>query len=189
MKALTGILMMLAFSATAYAEDLTQIKVKTMENKPAAQAAPATAEPATQATPAAAPAMGMVARSAVTSGIENREPVDQLTSATTNMDKVYYFTELRDMQGQTVTHRWEHNGEVMAEVPFEIGGPRWRVFSSKRLEPNWTGDWKVSVVDATGSTLSVNTFTYDQATAPSGMSSEMPKETPGAEQKAEAPNS
>ena len=93
---------------------------------------------------------------------------------------LYYFTEVRDMAGQTVKHRWEYGDQVMAEVEFEIGGPRWRVYSSKNLQPGWTGDWKVSVVDAAGNPLSVNTFTYTEAPAstssdmPTGTSSDMP---------------
>ena len=78
-------------------------------------------------------------------------------------NRIYYFTEIRDMAGQTVTHRWEHDGQVMAEVPFEVGGDRWRVYSSKNLEPSWTGEWKASVVDGSGATLSANTFTYNKA--------------------------
>ena len=65
------------------------------------------------------------------------------------------------MAGETVTHRWEYNGQVMAEVDFQIGGPRWRVYSSKTMMHDWVGDWKVSVVDEDGSPLSVNTFSYE----------------------------
>ena len=69
------------------------------------------------------------------------------------------------MAGQTVTHRWEHDGKVMAEVPFTVNGARWRVFSSKNLDESWLGEWKVSVVDEAGGTLAVNTFTYEKAAA------------------------
>ncbi|MGW8247557.1 MAG: DUF2914 domain-containing protein [Acidiferrobacterales bacterium] len=106
---------------------------------------------------------GTIARSAFTTEIENREPVNAVTKLDTDEHKIYYFTELKGMEGQQVTHRWEHNGKVMAEVPFQVGGPRWRVYSSKRLENDWTGEWKVSVIDGNGSTLGVNTFTYVKA--------------------------
>ena len=79
------------------------------------------------------------------------------------------------MEGQQVTHRWEHDGKVMAEVPFQVGGPRWRVYSSKQLENDWTGEWKVSVVDGNGSTLGVNTFTYEKAPAAPAPAPEMNK--------------
>jgi hypothetical protein len=78
----------------------------------------------------------------------------------------------------------------MAEVPFEIGGQRWRVFSSKNLAPSLTGEWKVSVLDASGSALSSNTFAYSQAPEPSATSDTMPKEmsaSPTEAQQAPAP--
>ena len=126
-------------------------------------AAPAPAAEA--AAPAATPPAptGTIARSSFTTEIENREPVNSITKLDTDEHKIYYFTELKGMEGQQVTHRWEHNGKVMAEVPFQVGGQRWRVYSSKQLENDWTGEWKVSVVDGNGSTLGVNTFTYVKA--------------------------
>ena len=148
----------------------------------AEEAAMPVTEPAPQET--AAPAAetaptpsGTVARATFTKGVEDREPVDSVDALSTDDSKVYYFTELRDMAGQTVTHRWEHDGKVMAEVPFTVNGARWRVFSSKNLEPSWTGEWKVSVVDEAGGTLAVNTFTYEKsAGAPAAM--EQPEAQP-----------
>jgi hypothetical protein len=74
--------------------------------------------------------------------------------------RIYFFSELKDMANHKVTHRWEHSGKVMSEVSFDVGADRWRVFSSKTLDPSWTGEWKVSVVDESGNTLGTNTFTY-----------------------------
>lgn len=97
---------------------------------------------------------GTVARSAFTSSIADREPVDTLQQMTAMEQKVYFFTELRDMEGQTATHRWELNGEVMAEVAFEVKGSRWRVWSSKNLQPQWIGEWKVSVLNGANEVIS-----------------------------------
>jgi len=116
---------------------------------------------------------GTIARSAITTAVENREPVDSINKLSTDSHKVYYFTELKGMEGQQVTHRWEYNGKVMAEIPFQVGGQRWRVFSSKQLDGIWQGEWKVSVVDANGGTLGVNTFTYEAET-PAAKAEEQP---------------
>jgi hypothetical protein len=90
-----------------------------------------------------------VARHQFTSSIEEREPADSLSDAM-NVNPLYYFTELRDFQDSTVVHRWVFNDEVKAEVTFKVGGPRWRVYSSKRFQPDWDGEWKVEVVDQAG---------------------------------------
>jgi hypothetical protein len=106
---------------------------------------------------------GEVSRSAFTSEIADREPVDQITALDNDVTRVFFFSELVGLDGQTVVHRWEHNGEMLAEVPFEVGGPRWRVFSSKNLDPLWLGEWSVRVVDGAGNELSLDSFTYSKA--------------------------
>ena len=109
------------------------------------------------------PSGGRIARSTFTTQVIDREPADSVTELTTLNNQVYYYTELLGMAGQTVTHRWSYDGEVMAEVSFTVGGSRWRVWSSKSLVPGWTGDWKVSVVNEAGDVLGGNRFTYASA--------------------------
>jgi hypothetical protein len=112
---------------------------------------------------AAAPPTGTVSRSAFTSAIADREPVDQVTHLDNDMTRIFFFTELSGLEGETVMHQWEHNGEVMAVVPFEVGGSRWRVYSSKSLDPQWLGQWSVRVMDGGGNELSRDSFTYTEA--------------------------
>ena len=121
---------------------------------------------------------GSVVRSTFTTEIKEREPANDLKTITNDEGKVYYYTELRDMSGQTATHRWEYNGEVKAEVKFNVGGPRWRVWSSKSFVPGWTGDWKVSVINGAGEVIAEDMFNYAAA--------EM-KETPAPAQVEPAP--
>lgn len=133
---------------------------------PAAQpAAPAAAEPATAQSAPAPAAAGTVARSQFTSEIQALEPADNLSTLANDQTRIYFFSELKNLSGHTVTHRWEHNGKVMAEVPIQVGGDRWRAHSYKTLDPSLTGEWKVTVVDDGGATLSANSFTYAPAPA------------------------
>lgn len=111
---------------------------------------------------AAANGQWEVARAIVTSGISEREPVDEASQMTGESAQVYFFTELRGMQGQRVVHRWVHNDTVMAEVGFDVNGPRWRVWSSKNMMPEWAGNWLVSVVDGNGEVLVSREFSYAQ---------------------------
>ncbi len=103
---------------------------------------------------------GHIARAAFTSAISDREPVDNVTQVSAQTKRIFFFTELRGMGGQTVVHRWVHEGTVMAEVPFNVGAPRWRVWSSKNLLPAWMGDWQVFVIDADGNEVGGASFTY-----------------------------
>ncbi|MDX1824194.1 MAG: DUF2914 domain-containing protein [Thiohalomonadales bacterium] len=167
----SGIIILTAFLgvASVHAEETQPQPSATMDEQTGeANTTSVTAQPAQEAaTPSETPATitkesgaganpevqtgfnpGTVARSAFTTAIVDREPVDTLQEIEATDQKVYYFTELLDMQGQTATHRWEYNGKVMAEITFEVKGPRWRVWSSKNLRPDWLGEWKVSVLNS-----------------------------------------
>lgn len=98
-----------------------------------------------------------VARHQFSSAIENREPVDALTDAM-NVSPLFYFTELMNFEGTVVTHRWYFNGNQMADVTFNVGGPRWRVYSSKQLLPEWDGEWVVEVLDEAGTVVATDTI-------------------------------
>ncbi len=108
---------------------------------------------------------GSVVRSIFTTAVKDREPVNSIKQLDTRSNKVIYYTELRDMAGQTATHRWEYNGKVMAEVKFKVKGARWRVWSSKSLVPGWTGEWKVSVLNGANEVISEDVLTYNPAVA------------------------
>ena len=120
-------------------------------------AAPAAASPEAGAAPETGP-MGHLERATFTTQMQDREPTDTISTVPNDRSRVYYFTEVMGMMGETITHRWAYHGQVMAEVSFDVRGPRWRVYSSKNLEPTWLGDWTVTVVDATGRVLSADTL-------------------------------
>ena len=108
------------------------------------------------ATPAALPS----AVAQFTSAVEDREPIDQITFVSTDVRKIIFFSDLRDLAGHQVTHRWIFDGDTVAEVVFDVEGPRWRVWSSKRLIEDWIGDWTVEIVTDEGEVLAAETFTY-----------------------------
>jgi len=81
-----------------------------------------------------------------TTGVENREPIDQVSFVENEAQKIFFFTDLRGLEGRTVLHRWIYDGNVVAEVSFDVRGPRWRVWSSKELLSDWIGDWTVEIV-------------------------------------------
>jgi hypothetical protein len=108
-------------------------------------------------------AQAEVARTIITTGVTDREPVNDLQQVPAEDQKVFFFTELRGMKGESVTHVWKRNGEVMAEVKFDVGGPRWRIWSSKNMLPDWTGAWTIEVTDSSGKVIATKEFTYGAA--------------------------
>jgi hypothetical protein len=106
---------------------------------------------------------GSVVRAVFTTQVENREPVEDRATFATDVGEIIHYTELRDLAGHTVTHRWEYNNQVMGEVTFKVDGPRWRVWSRKTMLPQWTGQWTVVVVDEAGWPLKASIFEYTEA--------------------------
>lgn len=96
---------------------------------------------------------GNVARAIFTSNVSNREPMDQLTTWDPNRNVVYFFTEILNGTGTRVTHRWLENGQSVAELHFNIGGARWRVWSSRRYVGQEGEEWTVEVIDDRGCSL------------------------------------
>ena len=102
-----------------------------------------------------------VLRALLTTGIENREPVDEIVSLDKNRERIYFFTELTGMKGKVIKHRWEFQDKVMGVVNFNVGSDQWRCYSSKNLSPEWTGIWTVTIVDEKDNVL---TQTYFEVT-------------------------
>lgn len=95
----------------------------------------------------------LINRAYFTSGIENREPIDRLGEQTLYRKQLYFFSDFRGAQGQTLYHEWHYQRELMGKVEFKIKGPRWRVYSRKNIMPEWSGFWTVLIRDEQGNVL------------------------------------
>ena len=106
---------------------------------------------------------GYVARAQFSNDVVDREPIDDLGDTIEvvygDIQRVYFFTDLREMTGHKVAHRWLLDGELQAELTFDIGGDRWRVWSSKKLMPGFDGVWSVEIVDD-GIVIATHSFNY-----------------------------
>jgi len=123
-----------------------------------------------------------VSRSALTSAIEEKEPIDQIAELTNDKTKIFFFTEIKGMKDHIITHRWKYNGKVQADVKFDIGGDRWRVWSSKNLNESQLGEWTVSVLDVGGNVMAQQTFNYIEAVVEAEKIAEPPAESQTTEQ-------
>ena len=92
--------------------------------------------------------------------IKDRTPLNIIEELDNSFGKIYFFTNIRNLQGQSIRHHWIYKNKVMAEVEFDINGPRWRVWSSKNLWPTWLGEWSVEVLNANSEVLYKKEFNY-----------------------------
>jgi hypothetical protein len=109
-----------------------------------------------------------VARGIFTTNIVDREPVDQVLILSNAVGQINFFTDLRHYQGRTITHRWEYEGKLVTEKTFEVGGPRWRVYSQKDLNPGMVGTWTVVVSDGRGWPIYAAIFQYVEKVSGNG---------------------
>jgi hypothetical protein len=106
-----------------------------------------------------------VVRSQLTSGIRAREPIDRLyppMKIPGGEDRqVFCFSEVRDGEGHTLVHRWEHDDEVVTSVSFAIRGKRWRVYSQKLITSDMAGKWRVVLAELGGRQLASLPFVIE----------------------------
>lgn len=102
-----------------------------------------------------------VSRAVFTTAIENTEPVDSLGELRSDVEQVFLFTELRNMDGQAVVHTWEYKGAVIAWVRFQVEQPNARLWSDRQLTPDMQGSWRVVVTNASGTVLTEKTLDYN----------------------------
>lgn len=112
------------------------------------------------ADPPPLPEKARIARAQFTTEIINREPADRIVALDNSHNEVFFFTDIRHLEGRTIRHIWVYNGVVESEVTFTVNGPRWRANSRKSLDPNKTGKWTVWVVDETDWPLHASIFLY-----------------------------
>jgi len=89
-----------------------------------------------------------VETASVCTSVVDRDCEGASDSFPSSVGKVYAHTRILGMaDGGSITHRWIFKGQVIAEPGLNVGGPDWRTWSSKNIDPLWSGEWKVEVVD------------------------------------------
>jgi hypothetical protein len=111
----------------------------------------------------AAPAGGAqlaVAEAVITTGVQDRQPVDNVTTVPTDVGTVYCWTRITGAEGEIqLEHVWYKGDVEMARVSLRVAGSNWRTWSSKNIEQIWTGDWRVDIVGPDGTVLDSVSFT------------------------------
>lgn len=89
-----------------------------------------TEQPAKEA-PAKKAAQKMNFRSAFTTEVDEREPVDKLEKVTKEEDgTITFFSEITGQADSVVYHVWKNGEQEVYKHAFNVGGPRWRVWST-----------------------------------------------------------
>ncbi len=107
----------------------------------------------------------VVTRSQLTTDIKKNEPVDSLKLPLKISKKetlwIYYFVELKGMEGQPVYHEWWLNGNLVSRKKVNITDNPWRTASKQLITYTTNNDWIVRVVDESRNTLAEKNFNLE----------------------------
>jgi hypothetical protein len=111
-----------------------------------------------------------VSRAVITTGIVDHEPTDSISQVPSTTSKVFFFTQIKGMEGKTITHRWMKDGNRVADIRISIASDNFRCHSS-RVVSGKTGYWTAQVLDNDGKKLKEVAFTVGNASGetPLGM--------------------
>lgn len=102
-----------------------------------------------------------VKRFQLAKAISDKEPLGEIQEIQLNEDgsaKVWAFSDVADMRGQQLNYVWLHEGSEVARVPVRVGGIRWRSYSSKTINIEMKGSWRVELQNGDGSLLASADF-------------------------------
>ncbi len=86
--------------------------------------------------------------SAMTTAVVDQMPVDRQVVFPADYGKLFCFTRITGADKETVvTHVWYYQGQEMARVRLQVRSSDWRTYSSKRFLPQWSGQWRVAILD------------------------------------------
>ena len=146
--------------APAWSADEAVDKASTPETMNAAESAPAaepmdTPEKEAQAeTPAAADTDVRIQDAVVCQDIVDRQPVGSGDVFAKESPRVFCFVRVVGAAGETkITHNWYYQGNLKASVDLMVRSDNWRTWSSKTIDPAWTGEWMVEILSEQGTPL------------------------------------
>lgn len=105
-----------------------------------------------------------VVRALITHQINNKEPgleISQQVSINKKPSWVYYFTELKEMNGEKVYHEWLKNNVRISKYELIIAADTWRTSSRKLLSDTDRGKWTVRLLDKYRHILNEKKFKVD----------------------------
>ena len=86
------------------------------------------------------------AEAAVGTSIENRTLGGAAESFPATTKTLWCFSRVTGAENSQVEHVWYKDSTEVARVPLKVAGSPWRVYSSKNLGENPSGNWRCDVV-------------------------------------------
>ncbi len=94
--------------------------------------------------------------------LDNREPVEPGDVFQNNLKNLFCFSRIMGAKEDIkIKHNWYFEDKLVASVPLHVGSINWRTFSSKRMLPQYTGEWRVEIISYDGTLLKKISFVLE----------------------------
>lgn len=106
-----------------------------------------------------------VLRAQLSHAVKAYEPVDSIDSVQLQRGEskpVYFYTHLKNLQGQNIRIAWYHNDKLDSHLSLQVHNNNWRTQASKQLDSRRLGAWRVELTDDAGNRLAARHFTVTQ---------------------------
>jgi len=103
---------------------------------------------------------GQVNRAFFTTKLKKNEPVNEVLILENTIQDLYFFSDVKNMQGKTLLHVWEYQGKRILSKKFKITKNRQRLISKIKLQSAKTGEWMVIIEDEQGLPVKAVVFKY-----------------------------
>jgi len=92
-----------------------------------------------------------VSRAVIAYSLKQKEP-EKVVTGWVKADKakavgVYFFTEINQMKGDVLFHKWYLNNKIVFSRRLNILGNHWRASTSKLITYSQKGEWRVTLVN------------------------------------------
>ncbi|HEY5716543.1 MAG TPA: DUF2914 domain-containing protein [Psychromonas sp.] len=104
-----------------------------------------------------------IKRFVIASAVTSNEPVGTISDIHFDANKiatVYAYSDVSELQDKTIYYQWILNGKNIAKVRVDVGSNRWRSYSSKLIQAQMHGQWKVELQNEDGENLASIQFIY-----------------------------
>ena len=100
-----------------------------------------------------------ISEAAIATAIEDLVPQGVSETFQSDVGKLYAFTRVSGAEGEEIIkHMWFYKDKLMTEIQLSVKSASWRTYSSKKILPQWTGQWKVEILDEDGRVLKTLQF-------------------------------
>ncbi len=95
----------------------------------------------------------------ICAAIRDRTPVGVADTLPSDISTVYCFTRIVGATDTTsVRHVWYYGDRRMAIVRLPVRSSSWRTWSSKKVLPQWKGNWRVEILTPDSSVVATKRF-------------------------------